>query len=138
MEEEKERIIEKIKEIWKDDKDNNEKVTSKSEKSEFKVEKEKSERSEKSEGKEKSEKRYKIIYERDVCIGAAACVMASQKFWQLDDEGKAVLQGSKETSSQIFEREIGEDELAENLEAAKSCPVIAIHIIDKKTGEKII
>jgi len=84
------------------------------------------------------EKRYKVIYERDLCIGAVACVMASTKYWELDDEGKAILIGGKEVSEGIFETEIPEEDYEEMFEAAKGCPVVCIHIIDKKTGEKII
>ncbi len=90
-------------------------------------------------GKEKTgEKRYKITYERDLCIGAVACVMASPKYWELDDEGKAILKGGKEISPGIFELDIGEEDYAEMFEAAKECPVLCIHIVDKKTGKKII
>lgn len=111
---EKEKIIEKLKEIKESKSNNSPKVPT------------------------NGEKRYKIIYERDLCIGAAACIMASQKYWELDDEGKAILKNGKEVSPGIFELEIGEEDYAEMFEAAKECPVLCIHIIDQKTGEKII
>ena len=83
-------------------------------------------------------KRYKIIYERDLCIGVVACVMSSPKYWEMDNEGKAILKNGQEVSPGIFEIEIGEDDYAESFEAAKECPVNCIHIINLETGEKII
>ena len=81
---------------------------------------------------------YKVVYEREGCIGAAACSAIAPARWSLDDENKAVLKGSKETSKQVFELEIGEEELEEQLAAARSCPVNVIHIYNKETGEKLI
>lgn len=82
--------------------------------------------------------KYKIIYERDLCIGVAACVMSSPKYWEMDSEGKAMLKQGKEVSPGIFEIEISEEDYAESFEAAKECPVNCIHIINLETGEKII
>lgn len=78
--------------------------------------------------KEKKESRYIIEYEREGCIGAASCVAAAPKNWKMNEDGKA----------DYFKKEITEDELEDNLEAAKVCPVNVIHIIDKKTGRKLI
>jgi ferredoxin len=84
-------------------------------------------------------KKYKIIYYRDVCIGAAGCVTVAPQIWGLDKERKAVLKGGIETDDpDVFEKEIDEEELQINLEAARACPVNAIHIIDKKSGKKLI
>lgn len=83
-------------------------------------------------------KRYKIVYERDLCIGVVACVMSSPKYWEMDSEGKAILKNGQEVSPGIFEIEIGEEDYAESFEAAKECPVNCIHIISLETGEKII
>jgi ferredoxin len=84
-------------------------------------------------------KKYKIIYYRDVCIGAAGCVATAPQIWELDKERKAVLKGGIGTDDpDVFEKEIDEKELQINLEAAQACPVNAIHIIDKETGKKLI
>ena len=64
--------------------------------------------------------------------------MASEKYWEMDNEGKAILRQGKEVSPGIFEIEITEQDYKEMFEAAKECPVNCIHIIDLKTGEKII
>lgn len=58
--------------------------------------------------------------DRDLCIGAATCIAIAPKAWTLDDEAKAVI------------LDTCEDETDESLiEAAKSCPVMAIVITDK-------
>jgi len=76
-----------------------------------------------------SEKRYKIEYDRENCIGAAACAAVNPKNWVVSDEdGKA----------DFVAAEFNEESLETELEAAKACPVNVIHIIDKKTGEKVI
>lgn len=83
--------------------------------------------------------KYKIIYHRDVCIGAAACVAVAPEVWELDEEYKAVLKGGRKTKKpNIFEKEIDAKDLELNLDAARVCPVNAIHIVEKKTGKKLI
>lgn len=68
---------------------------------------------------------YTMYIDRNLCIGAATCVAIAPKAWALDDEAKAII---LDTSS---------DETDETLlEAAKSCPVMAIIITDKK-GKQI-
>jgi ferredoxin len=57
--------------------------------------------------------------DRSLCIGAATCVAIAPKAWTLDDEAKAII------------LDTAEEETDENLiEAAKSCPVMAIIITD--------
>lgn len=73
-------------------------------------------------------KRYRIIYDRSGCIGAASCAAAAPKNWVIADDGKA----------DVVSREITEDQLQENLDAAESCPVMVIHIEDMETGERLI
>ena len=56
------------------------------------------------------------------------------------DDGKSDLVGSKETKEgdEIVLEEKEFDDLQCNKEAAESCPVNVIHIINQKTGEKVI
>lgn len=69
--------------------------------------------------------KYKIQVIRDLCIGAATCVVISPKTFQLDGEDKAVTQE-------------GGNDLPENiLAAAQSCPTKAIVIVDNETGEQV-
>ena len=39
--------------------------------------------------------RYKIIFDREVCIGALACNVVAPEFWKLAKDGKVDLQGAK-------------------------------------------
>ncbi|MEM5811992.1 MAG: ferredoxin [Candidatus Aenigmatarchaeota archaeon] len=83
-------------------------------------------------------KKYKIIYEWDVCIGAASCEAVAPEFWHVDKNRKAVLKGSKEIEKKVFELIIKEKDLEKNLMAAEVCPVNCIHIYDLETGKKLI
>ena len=82
-------------------------------------------------------KKYLIEYDRDACIGAAACVAVQPDQWSIVDDGKADLKDSKK-EGKILIKEIDESELDKYKDAAESCPVTVIHIIDKETKKKII
>ena len=60
----------------------------------------------------------RVIIDRNLCIGIGNCVAIAPTVFQLDAEGKAI---ALDTSS-IDENTV--------LEAAKSCPVIAIMVED--------
>ena len=83
------------------------------------------------------EKQYLIQYDREGCIGAAACAAASAE-WSIVADGKADLKDMKKDQTDFFERTIGDGELEQHMAAAKSCPVNVIHIIDLQTKEKLI
>lgn len=57
--------------------------------------------------------------DQNLCIGAATCIAVAPKAWALDDEAKAIILPTalEETDETL-------------LEAAKSCPVMAIIITD--------
>lgn len=63
---------------------------------------------------------WRVWVDRDLCIGAATCVVIAAKTFAMDKENKAVILNSadKETKENL-------------LNAAKSCPVAAIIIEDK-------
>ncbi len=67
----------------------------------------------------------KITIDRDECIGDSLCCNEAPETFEMDDEDKAVV---LETST---------DDRDTILEAARSCPVDAITIEDKSTGEKL-
>jgi ferredoxin len=86
--------------------------------------------------------KYKIDHDRDICIGCGACASVCPKYWFMADDGKSNVKGATKTGE-------GEREILDNLttdydcnkEAADSCPVNCIHIIEKKedgSEEKII
>ncbi|MBI4146990.1 ferredoxin [Candidatus Woesearchaeota archaeon] len=81
--------------------------------------------------------KYKVVYDRQSCIGAAQCVTVYSKRWCLAKDGKADLKGSKKTNAE-WTLEIDEKELAEMKESAAACPVNVIHLFDIKTGKKLI
>lgn len=60
----------------------------------------------------------KVEVKRDLCIGAATCVAIAPDVFELDDKMKAVVKDPK-----------GADD-ATILEAARSCPTLAIYIYD--------
>lgn len=84
-------------------------------------------------------KKYRIEYDREGCIGAAACVAVDDESWTLVEDGKADLnESNKNNKSGFFIREITEEELVKFKEAAEACPVNVIHIVDLETGKRII
>ncbi len=83
--------------------------------------------------------RFIIEFEREGCIGAASCCAACPKFWKLNDDGKAdLVGGEKNQDNSLQTKEIEEEDLRGNLEAAEACPVNVIHLKKKETGEKLI
>mgnify|MGYP001616359166 CR=1 FL=1 len=66
----------------------------------------------------------KVIIDRDLCIGAASCVVTSTVTFKLDEENKAV----------VIDPNMASDE--ELIMAAQSCPTKAIILIDK-SGKQI-
>ena len=76
----------------------------------------------------------KVIVDRNLCIGAASCVALAMKTFVLDAEGKAEVI-NVEGKEQTTEFSIGmttamNDEREMVIEAARSCPVNAIQLID--------
>lgn len=77
----------------------------------------------------------KIIVDRNLCIGAASCVVAAGTVFELDGENKAVIKrsgGAKDSGP--AERESLEDTAITDdvlLMAAQSCPTAAIFLYDE-------
>ena len=80
--------------------------------------------------------RYRIIYDRDGCIGAAACAALDPERFEMNEDGKADLLKGNEKKDGDWILEV--DELGDALEAAEACPVNVIKIIDLETGEELI
>lgn len=68
---------------------------------------------------------YKIVIDRNLCIGAASCIAIAPKTFKLDNEAKAILLPLPNDEDKVI------------LDGAKSCPTNAITIIDEKTGEQV-
>lgn len=60
----------------------------------------------------------RIEVKRDLCIGAATCVAIAPNVFELDDEMKAVIKSPTGNDDNTI------------IEAAKSCPTLAIFIYD--------
>ena len=69
-------------------------------------------------------KKWKIVIDRDLCIGAASCVALAMKTFALDAENKATVLD-----------EDGDEAEAIKL-AAESCPTKAIILENIETGEQ--
>ena len=78
-------------------------------------------------------KKYKVVHDRDTCIGCSACASVTPEYWEMDSDGKSNLKGSSNTGNgqeQILgsnEEPLTED-FEKNMDAAESCPVECIHV----------
>lgn len=81
--------------------------------------------------------KYKIVFDRSTCIGAAACAASFPEAWVMKDDSKPDLVGATgDTEKQ--ELIIEEKDLQKHLEAAQVCPVLVIHVYNLDTGEQLI
>ena len=87
---------------------------------------------------EQPKKKFQIFHDRPNCIGCAACAAVAPDFWSMNEDGKSDIIGSKMKEDETEELDIEEKDFKTNREAADSCPVNVIHIINKETKEKII
>lgn len=71
--------------------------------------------------------KYVIKYYRDLCTGIGTCSLIAGNTFEMDAENKA----------KLIELPVSEDTDEDILAAAGSCPVLAIHIYDAETGQKI-
>jgi len=70
----------------------------------------------------------KIIHERSKCIGCGVCVALCPKYWEMAEDGKSRVLGSK-ISPKTGNSELEIKKIDCNQEAADSCPVLCIRII---------
>lgn len=78
--------------------------------------------------------KFKIIYEREACIGAAACAALDPELFVMNDDGKADMKGAKKRDDGKWEIVIeARDEI---IDAAQGCPVEIIKVYDENTGEE--
>ena len=75
--------------------------------------------------------RYKIIFDREDCIGAGACEAVAPKFWVMnktDDEKADLVEGKKNPETGKWELIIDEKDFELAKESADVCPVEVIKI----------
>ncbi len=70
----------------------------------------------------------KIIQEHEKCIGCGSCISICPEHWEMGDDGKSHLKGSKksEKNEEHFEKEV--EDIGCNAEAAEACPVNCIKV----------
>jgi ferredoxin len=73
--------------------------------------------------------KYKIEFDRELCIGAIACTAVAENFWPRADDGKVDLSGATyNEQTKKWELIIDEKDFEINKDAAEVCPVEAIKI----------
>lgn len=73
--------------------------------------------------------KYKVEFDRGLCIGAIACTLVAEKFWPRADDGKVDLAGATyNEKTKKWELVIDEQDYLVNKEAEEVCPVVAITI----------
>jgi ferredoxin len=79
--------------------------------------------------------KYKLIYDREACIGVAACEAVSKLLWKMnEDDNKAdLLEAKKNEETGKWERIIEtEEEIYDANESVAVCPVEIIQIEEIK------
>jgi len=85
------------------------------------------------------DKKYKIKHNRPDCIGCNACANLVPEFWEMSDvDGQADVIGAKYLTNGWQELEIDEEYFDKNMDAAESCPVNVIHLVNIGSGEELI
>lgn len=74
----------------------------------------------------------KIEVKRDLCIGAASCVVAAGTVFELDAENRAIIKkmGGKADSGPAGKAELENSSISDEelLAAAESCPTAAVYL----------
>jgi len=73
--------------------------------------------------------KYKIIYDREACIGALGCLGVSEDLWELKDDGKVDLKGAVfNEETQKWELIVDESDFDVAKASEDACPVQAIRV----------
>ena len=85
-------------------------------------------------------RRYRVVYERSKCIGAAVCAAMDEKNFVMNADGLADLVGGIKKDSDVWEKivELDEEGKKRLLEAAEGCPVTIIRVFDLETGKQLV
>lgn len=75
----------------------------------------------------------KIKVDKDLCIGAASCIVVDPAHFEINTEGKAEVKPAENEPMAGYELELDVDEAGKEtlLNAAQSCPTQAIFIFDE-------
>ena len=84
---------------------------------------------------------YKIVFNREGCIGALACSALDPELWEETPDGKVSIIGGEKVKNdigEVVEEYIYLDELKdERVDGAMACPVLVIEIYKLKNGEVV-
>lgn len=81
--------------------------------------------------------KYRLKFDKNTCQGNFICTAVDPDHFEEDDDGKAKLIGASEAGEGVWTLEIDESEKRSATEAANSCPVLAITLIDAESEEAI-
>ncbi len=84
--------------------------------------------------------KYRIEFDRANCIGAGACVAVHPEAYAMQADGKPDLTGAdaSNTELQSVVVDLTPQQLEQHLLAARSCPVLVIHVTNMDSGEKLV
>lgn len=75
------------------------------------------------------DKKFKVIHDRENCIGCSACASVCPKFWGMNaKDGKSDLIGATPAENGTTELIVSGEDLEENQNAADVCPVQVITV----------
>lgn len=81
----------------------------------------------------------KMYVDRDLCIGAASCVVVYPEVFEMDDENKAVMlmKDGEKTSDMIDVKALNVEAVDDDmlLLAAQSCPTLAVFLYDDEDNQ---
>ncbi len=80
--------------------------------------------------------KFRLIHERENCIGCGACAAIAPDSWTMGQDGKADLAGGEKTADGAYEKEISDANAETFRQAATTCPVNVIHL--EKDGKREI
>ncbi len=83
-------------------------------------------------------KKFILQHDRPNCIGCGACAVVAPKFWEMNDDGKSDIINGEHKPNKWQEKVIEDKDFEINKEAAESCPVEVIHLLESDTKKKII
>ena len=82
----------------------------------------------------------KVVVDRNLCIGAASCVVAASGVFELDGENKAIIKqkGGVKNSGPAEKSGLEDEAISDEtlLASAQSCPTKAIFLYDEQ-GKQI-
>jgi ferredoxin len=76
-----------------------------------------------------------IQHDKPNCIGCAACAAIDPKTWVMNKDGKADIVNGESFKEGWQRKDIKEEEFQDNMDAADSCPVNVIHIVEKEVDD---